>query len=449
MRLMDALRRLTRLMRHWGFRRLVWTRLLSQGGDAAVQVGMAAFILFSPQTQPDAWSIAAMVTLVMAPFALVGPFVGPILDRYSRRGIVVACDILRAVLGLLTAGVVVGGNVSGPWQPLLYGLLLVVLGLNRLQLAALGAGMPFTVDDDEYLEAAAIMPMIGPVAAMAGGLLAAGVRLASGQLTQAGWTDGLVIVAAAVLFAGSVSMAMGFGPRQLGPAQGQPRTEWRQVWTSTSVGVRELWVHRPAFIGVTMVFGARVGYGVLMTLVILMYRHHFGLGRPLDAVMLEMGVWFLVSGLGFALSGLVATPTSERIGVRNTLLAAFVVAALVQLAPGGLLSSPALLVTGFVLGLCLQTVKICGDTLVQAHIADRVRGRVLVVYDIVNNLGFAVGSVAGAVVLPPDGRSLLVVIGLSAWFGLLAMAFGVLSRSEAASYDRGTVLAPDLDHGLA
>ncbi|MGL5248969.1 MAG: MFS transporter, partial [Brooklawnia sp.] len=189
---MDALRRLAQLLRHPAFRRLVAVRTLSQGGDAVVQVGMAAYILFSPQTQPNAWAIAAVIALVMLPFSVVGPFVSPILDRFPRQRIVVVCDLIRLVLAIASFVVVVSGGAAGSRQVLLFGLLLVILGLNRLQLAALGAGMPHTVAANEYLEAAAIMPMVGPISGMIGGLLAGGLRLASGRLLSPAWADSLV-----------------------------------------------------------------------------------------------------------------------------------------------------------------------------------------------------------------------------------------------------------------
>lgn len=439
--LVDALRRLARLLRHPAFRRLVAVRLLSQSGDAVVQVGMAAYILFSPQSQADAWAIAAVIALVMLPFSVVGPFVSPILDRFPRQRIVVVCDLTRLLLSIVTFVVVVSGGVAGSRQFILYGLLLLILGLNRLQLAALGAGMPHTVAANEYLEAAAIMPMLGPLSGMVGGLLAGGLRLAAGRMLPAGWAGGLLFLLAAVMFAGSALVAARFGGRRLGPRAGAVRSSWADVWTGLSVGVRELWLARPAFTGVSMVFGARVGYGLLMTMVILLYRHHFGSDENLESVMVQMGVWFLASGAGFALSGLLVTPVAARFGVRFTLLVSLAAASAAQLIPTGAPSRPALLVAGFLLGLCLQSVKICGDTVVQAHIGDRTRGRVMVIYDIINNLGFVVGAVVAAATLPPDGVSSPAMFALAAGYLLLAALFAVLSRGRAASYNRGTVLA--------
>lgn len=435
---MDALRRLARLMRHAGFRRLVIVRAFSQGGDAVVQVGMAAYLLFSPQSQPNAWAVTAVIALVMLPFSVVGPFVSPILDRHARQRVVVVCDLLRMVLAIIMTAMVVTGHAGVAGQAVLLVLLLITLSLNRLQIAGLSAGMPLTVDSDEYLGAAALMPMLGPLSGMIGGALAGLARLASGRLLPTNWADGLVFVIASVLFIAAAVTAVGFGRGELGPEAGAPVTTWRQVFSGLTAAGREIVRKRPAALSMIMVFFARVGYGALMTAIIMLYRHYFGSDADLERVMVEMGTWFLVSGAGFALSGFIASPASEIIGVRRTIIAAFAAAAVVQLMPGSLLVRPGLLVSGFMLGLCLQSVKICGDTVVQAHIDDEVRGRVMVVYDIINNLGYVVGAVIAAVLLPFDGHSVPFFLGLAAMFAACAAAFSLLS-SDSEGYQLGAV----------
>lgn len=438
---MNELRRLTGLLRHAGFRRLTGLRVLSQGGDAVVQVGMAAYILFSPQSQANAWAVAMVIALITVPFSVVGPFVSPILDRFWRQRIVIIADLTRVLMAAMIAVLVGTNHVTGGWQGVLLVSLITMLSLNRLQLAALTAGMPHTVARNEYLSASSIMPMIGPAAAMIGGLLAGAVRLLTGRLLTSGWVDGLIFLIAALMFTAGIVVSSRFGRDELGPVADQPRSSWAQVWSGLTLAGRELWRARPAFTGVMMVLGARIGYGVLMTAVIVLYRHHFGSPADLERVMLEMGGWFLLSGAGFALSGLVASPISAKIGVRATLLAMYLSASVVLAFPGALLNRPALLVTGFIVGLAFQSVKICGDTLVQAHISDEVRGRVVVIYDIINNLGLAIGAVIGALVLPADGHSVPTMIGLSVGFLVCAAAFWLTSRGQSASYDQGTARA--------
>lgn len=429
---------MAKLLRHRRFRRLVAVRLASQGGDAVVQVGMAAYILFSPQNQPDAWAVAAMIALLMLPFSVVGPFVSPLLDRFARQRTVIWTDAVRCVLALGTAVLVLTGQASGAR---LYVLLLVVLGLNRLQLAALSAGMPHTVRRTEYLDAAAVMPMIGPAAMVLGGLVAAAIRLLGARGLPPGWPDAIIFGLAAALFGLGIVLMTGFGHWALGPDQPAAAGGLRAVWTGISVGINGLWRARPAAVGVGLVFGARIGYGLVMTLVIVAYRHHFGAGQPLESVMVAMGVWFLASGVGFAASGLIASPLAAQFGVRPMIAGALLLCGLVT-ATGAVWFTPAVLVaSGLVQGLCLQSVKIGGDTVVQAHVADQARGRVMVIYDIINNLGYVVGAVLAATVLPDDGRAPVVLGGLAVGLVVAGASFWLASRESGRDYDRGTPLA--------
>lgn len=443
---MESWRRLARLLRHSAFRRLVTLRVASQGADAVVQVGMASYILFSPQSQPNAWAVAAVIAMVMMPFAVIAPFVSPILDRFSRQRIIIGCDLTRVAMAITMAILVGGGWVSGRWQAGLFILLIVTLGLNRLQLAALGAGMPFTVKPTEYLEAAAVTPMIGPLAAMIGGVLAAGIRFGVGPWLGSDIANAMIFGLAAALLAVAVWLCSGFERGTLGPRQIE-HTTWRAALSGFSVAGRQLWTHRAALVSIIMVFGAKLGHGAFMTAIILMYRYYFHTPDQLDAAMVGMGVWFLASGLGYAAAGLVASPVSARVGVRNTIGWALLVAATAQSSTVVWPDRPGLMVAGLVLGLCAQSVKICADTVVQAHIADTARGRVMVVYDIVNNAGIAAGAVLGALVLPADGRSPLALLGLAGGFLVLGVLFLMVSRGQTETYDRGTVRAAKTSHG--
>ena len=53
------------------------------------------------------------------------------------------------------------------------------------------------------------------------------------------------------------------------------------------------------------------------------------------------------------------------------------------------------MVAAFLLGLTAQCIKICVDTLVQAHVADEFKGRVFVLYDMIFNVALVVAAVIG------------------------------------------------------
>jgi hypothetical protein len=98
-----------------------------------------------------------------------------------------------------------------------------------------------------------------------------------------------------------------------------------------------------------------------------------------------------------------------------------------------------LVAASFLLGLTSQSFKICTDTLVQAHIEDSYKGRVFVVYDMIFNAALVCASVIAAVVLPADGVSGPIFLGLSAAYVILAVGFTLVTRRMgSATFDRGT-----------
>lgn len=214
---MEFTRRLSRLSRHRDFRRLVLVRLCGQCGDGTAQVGMASYLLFSPQSQTSAWAVAGVLALTMLPYSLLGPFISVLLDRFSRRRISVLVDVTRAVCSLALAAMIAVHRTGGGASVVLAVLLLVMLSLNRFTLAGLQAGLAGTVEEAEYLEASSIMPMIGPLAALVGGAAAGAIRLALGGPLGTDAANGLIFVLAAALFVGAAGTACRIGRTVLGP----------------------------------------------------------------------------------------------------------------------------------------------------------------------------------------------------------------------------------------
>jgi MFS family permease len=79
--------------------------VLSIAGDTLVTMSLAGSLFFSISPSAARGRVALYLLLTMAPFAVVAPLLGPLLDR-SRRGrrtMVVAASAGRAVACLLMA----------------------------------------------------------------------------------------------------------------------------------------------------------------------------------------------------------------------------------------------------------------------------------------------------------------------------------------------------------
>ncbi|MGA1738913.1 MAG: MFS transporter, partial [Candidatus Nanopelagicaceae bacterium] len=123
---------------------LRWTGQLS---DGIFQSGLASFILFSPERQPDAFSAALAFAVVLLPYSLIGPFVGTILDRFSRQRILFLSNISRAIV----VGIAATSIAAGATGVTLTALVLVAFGINRLILAGLSASLPLLVSKEKLV----------------------------------------------------------------------------------------------------------------------------------------------------------------------------------------------------------------------------------------------------------------------------------------------------------
>ena len=126
---------------------------------------------------------------------------------------------------------------------------------------------------------------------------------------------------------------------------------------------------------------------------------------------------------------------SARLGVRRWILVCLVGSAVFQVFPGAIYAKVPLGIAAFLLGLTAQNIKICVDTLVQAHVDDEFKGRVFVLYDMVFNVALVLAAVIGALILPADGKSVLILVVLAV--GYLAVRGLVRRRQPGSEHEPG------------
>lgn len=427
---------LRQLWRRPGFRRLLTLRALSQSADGTVQVGMASYLLFSPTSQPDAWSIAAILAITFLPFTLLGPFVSPLLDTWSRRQVAVLSDLLRAGLSAMIGVLILIGATTGGWQAVMFAALLVLLSVNRFMLAGLTAGLQHVVDEDEYLTASSILPMVGPMGVVVGALLGMAARLGLAPWLGADPANAVVFWVATVLFLGSVTLGLRFGRDALGPAPGASRVRVRQVGRELAVAFGHLRSRPVAGLAITVLFGVRLLFGMFSVAVILAFRNLLT-DDPVVALA-DLTVWGTLTGIGFIAASAVVAPLTRWIGLRRAALVVLLGAAV---ATGVALSGSRGLMLGVsvAVGLGTQCFKIAADTFVQAHVAEEFKGRVFTFYDMAFNGAFVLAAAVAAVLLPTTGIGAWVAPGVATAWLLLAVGFWVASaRIGAAEFEKGT-----------
>src|SRR4051794_11245511 len=201
-RLMTALRHLVHLLRGTWFRRLFAVRVASQLTDGVFQVALASYVVFSPERAPGPGAIAAALAVVLLPFSVLGPFVGVLLDRWSRRQVLAWSNYVRVMLVAVLA-LAVHADLRGP---ALFVLILACLSVNRFLLAGLSAALPHVVDADDLVTANSLTPTAGTLAFLVG--------LGLGTVARAGWSgagvdpDVGVLATAALLYAVAGTLAL-------------------------------------------------------------------------------------------------------------------------------------------------------------------------------------------------------------------------------------------------
>jgi len=408
------------------FRRLFAVRLSSQFADGVFQVALASYVIFSPERQPSPAAIAGTLATVLLPFSVLGPFVGVFLDRWSRRQVLALANFARVALVLLLA-TGVAADLDGP---LLFGLILACLSVNRFLLAGLSAALPHVVRREDLLTANAITPT--------GGTLAFILGLGFGSLTRTIWAnagiDGDVgaLVTASVLYAVAGGLALRMPRDLLGPDFDPDRPAVREaarhVMQGLVDGLRHLGERRPAAYGLAAIGAHRFFYGISTVATILLYRNYFYESDNVDAAFAGLTLAVLVSGVGFVLAAFLTPLVTRWISARTWILMLLAAAAVTEVFPGALYTEPSLLVAAFFLGLASQGIKICVDTLVQTNIDDAYRGRVFSIYDVIFNVAFVAAAGVGAVVLPADGKSYGVLTAIAIGYALTALGYTALTR---------------------
>ncbi|WP_040283790.1 MFS transporter [Tessaracoccus massiliensis] len=448
---MGVLGALKRLWRHAAFRRLLTLRLLSQAADGTLQVGMASYILFSPQSQPNAWAIAGVLALTLLPFTVIGPFASPLLDRWSRRNVALYSDLTRAALSVVIGVIIFTGATTGVWSIVLFGALLIAMSVNRFMLAGLSAGLQHTVEDDEYLTASSILPTVGPLGVVIGAIVGVAVRFGFDGVLAAHQADSLVFGLAAVLFLGSVWTCRGFAPAALGPTAPwvEPASAASSVETAGDVvaGLAEAARHlrtRPvALIALLQMAVTRLLFGLLSVAVILAARHLWHPADKPELALADLAVWGLATGAGFILSAPLVPVLVRPWGLRRTAIGLLVLGAASSVVIALTTSKLVIFVTSFFVGLAVQSFKICVDTIVQAHVGEQFKGRVFTFYDMGFNGAFVTAGVLAAFVLPPTGLSMVAFLGIAAgYLACAAWLSAAARRLGHAAFERGTGASP-------
>jgi MFS family permease len=144
------------------FARLARANAASAAGDALVAIALAGSLFFDTSPNAARGRVALYLMFTIAPFAIVAPLVGPLLDRVvgARRAVVAATGIARCVVCVLMVG-----NLKSNW---LFPLAFVQLVLSKTYAVSKSSLVPTVVrNESELVEANAKLGLASAVAGFA------------------------------------------------------------------------------------------------------------------------------------------------------------------------------------------------------------------------------------------------------------------------------------------
>jgi MFS family permease len=390
----EGLRALARVRR---FRRLIGVQALSQAADGMYQIALASVLIFSVEAAQTPAQVTKILAVTYLPFSLVGPFTGPFIDRFSRRSILAGSKVVMTAITLLLVP-------AASWpEPVLLGLVVTNVSINRFFHAAKNAVVPSLVEPQRYLLANAVSTTTGMVAALGGAVI-------GGPVADA-LSPEVVLVAAAACMAVSAVLA-GTIPLPKGEKRGLSgiASELRENLHDVGAGLRVLVRSAQATYGVVAIWSMRALLGLVLLAALVLLRARFDIGATGFS-----SIWAALAVGGFV-GAVLVTPVARVVGYRGVAPVAMVVAGGAALVGGPIASLFALLPTVFLGGIAMSATKIASDTLVQRGVPDHFRGRAFTVYDLGYNGAFVVAGL-----IPTAIRPLLGDLGVILLTGGLAL----------------------------
>jgi MFS family permease len=399
--------------------RLLRVRWSGQFTDGLFQSALASFILFSPERQASATSAAVAFAVVLLPYSVIGPFVGTLLDRFSRQRAILFSNLARSATLLVIASLMYNDYTGVE----ITAFVLIAFGVNRLILAGLSAGIPLMTTPQSLISANALAVTGGSVWVVLGGGLGLGIRKIIDLSGAANQIDAILIVAASggYLFAAlmtSLLAKMEIGPRPHEIVKGSFTQGLREMRD----GFRFLEQHADAARGIIAVAAHRGGLTALTLTALLLERNTFNDPDDSAAGLAGLSITLSIAAIGFVIGALIAPRGVAAFGrhrwMRLSIFAASISALLLVIDRNPIL----LAATAFFTALFGQSLKVTNDALVQSKIDDFFRGRVFAVYDVVVNGAIVSSALLAAWILPLSGDSWLLPLVVAIGWALIATA---------------------------
>jgi MFS family permease len=352
------------------------------------------------ETGSGVW-VAALLIADFLPIVLIGLLLGPLVDRLSRRRLMILSDLAR--FGVFAALPFVNG-------PAAIVALAAVSGVaTGFFLPAVYAGLPNLVPDEELTNANSLLQTVETLSWMIGPVV--------GGLMLSAWGTSVPYVVNAVTFLVSAAFVTRIPESRLRSQQSLTRGHWRDV----ADGLRLVLTSRSLRTVLIVWNVALVGSGAVNVAEVVFAK------KTLDAGNVGFGTLVAASGIGLVFGSFLSAPALGKVGLRRHYVGSIVLMGVGWGAAA--LSGSIWLAVPFVVGGAAGNgaAVVCNRLLVQRGAPDRYRGRALATI-MSSNYAVLGLAMAGAGVLTDVVGARAVWIGAGVVYLLAAVVALVVTK---------------------
>ena len=404
-----------------GLAKLIELHAVHSAGDMLITVALASTVFFSVPSGEARNRVALYLLVTMAPFALLAPVVGPLLDRmqHGRRAAMAGSMMARAALAWTMAGVVSTAGLG--LYPAALGVLVASKAYGVLRSAIVPRLLPARTT---LVKANSRVTLAGLLATAVAAPVGAGLHFIGPQ-----WP----LYVAALIYLGGAMMCIAL-PVSVDSARGEgkARLSADEEAPPEPAGLPG---RRPGLLGVGPSVlhalqgncGLRALSGFLTMFLAFMLREHPVGGLSPE---LSLGVVGVAAGAGNALGTALGAWLRSR-GPEVIIATVLVCALSAAVVAAGWFGVVTVAVVAAVAGITQALAKLSLDALIQRDVPEQVRTSSFARSETVLQLSWVVGGGLG-IVIPLNGS-----LGMGVAAALVLTAFAVSVRGLLGAARRG------------
>ncbi|MFI5711903.1 MFS transporter [Kribbella sp. NPDC051620] len=389
--------------RESGLSRLIELGFVNSAGDTAFAVSLAGTVFFAVPSSQARDRVALFLLLTMAPFALMAPLIGPVLDRF-RHGRRWAIGATLGLRGFLVWSLAASIHNSSTW---LYPAALGCLVASKAYGVTRASAVPRLLPKEVTLVTANSRISLAGVAGATIGAGIAGAFAAIGPEWSLRW--------AALVYTVGLILAI-----RLPSAVDSPAGE--EMTGTAGRDARRKAITAAVARGIRCNLGLRFVSGFLTMYLAFLLRD-----KPIGGIdgVVAAGAVIAAAGIGNSLGTLSGSLLKAR-KPEAVVLAVLLADTVVAVAVAVLYGFPLLIVLGLVAGLCSSLGKLSLDAMIQRDVPETVRTSVFARSETVLQLAWVIGGGCG-ILLPLIPR-----LGFGFLAAVLVLAVILVIRQKPA-----------------